>query len=106
MPNTNPQAILIANSKIRPSADRFGKAYNYVKALQAEATAENWLASYFPADSQLLVDGSETDGRTPITNQDVRDFVTLVGAFITFMEQSSNANRNLTLKIAVNPELL
>lgn len=103
MPNVSPQAILVANSKIRPAADKAGQLYNYYKALQAEAVAESWL-TLFPADSLTIADGSDTDGRTIITDTDVRNFITLAGAFITFMEQNSNANRDLALKIAVNPE--
>ena len=105
MPNTNPQAVRIANEKIRPSADRFGRLYNWLKALQAEATAESWL-TLFPADAEIIVDGAATDGRAMITNTDVRNFITLAGAYITFMEQAGNANRDLALKIAVNPEQL
>lgn len=103
MSNTNPQAIRIANEKIRVCADRLGQLYNLSKAYQAEATAENWSA-LFPNDAEVIVDGSATDGRGIITNADVSALITLVGAFITFMEASSSANRNLTLKIAVNPE--
>jgi hypothetical protein len=103
MANTSPQAVRIANEKIRPAADRFGQLYNYLKALQAEAAAESWL-TLFPNDSQLVVDGSAEDGRAPITNLDVRSFITLADAYITFMEQASNLNRDLVLKIAVNPE--
>jgi len=103
MPNTNPQAILVANSKVRPAADRFGQLYGFLKILQVEVAAENWLI-LFPADNEIVVDGSAVDGRTPITNNDVRAFITLAGAYLTFMEQSANANLNLTMKIAVNPE--
>ena len=105
MPNTNPQAVRIANEKVRRAADRFGQLYNFLKALQAEATAESWL-TLFPATADVVVDGSETDGRASITNTDVRSFITLASAYITFMEQSANANRDLTLRIAVNPEQL
>lgn len=103
--NVNPQAIRIANEKIRVAADRFGTLYNYLKALQAEAAAEAWL-TLFPATADLIADGSDVDGRAPITNQEVRSFITLAGSFVTFMEASSNANRDLALKIAVNPERL
>lgn len=103
MANTNPQAILIANTKIRPCADRIGRLYNLAKMLQAESAAEGWLAM-FPADSQTISDGSDIDGRTIITNTEVRGFITMMGTFITYMEQSANANRDLALKIAVNPE--
>jgi len=103
MPNTNPQAIRVANEKIRVAADKFGQLFNFMKALQAEAQAEGWVA-LFPNDAEPVVDGAVTDGRTVITNADVAAFITLAGAYITFMEQSANANRNLALKIAVNPE--
>ena len=103
MPNVNPQALRIANEKIRPAADRFGQLYNFLKALQAKAAADGWLA-LFPADSQTLTDGASVDGRTIITNAEVRQFITLANDYVTFMEQASNTNRNLALKIAVNPD--
>lgn len=103
MANTNPQAIRICNDKIRPLADKLGYLYNLSKALQAEAQAEGW-TSLFPADANIISDGADTDGRAVITNTDVNSFITVVGSLITFMEQNSNANRNLTLKIAVNPQ--
>lgn len=103
MPNTNPQAIKISNEKLRPLADRFGALYNLCKALAAESSAENWPA-LFPADGQTLSDGADVDGRAVITNTDLSNFMSMVGTYITYMEQTSNANRNLALKIAVNPE--
>lgn len=103
MPNTNVQAVRISNEKIRPLADRLGQIYNLLKAVQAEAAAEGWL-SMFPNDSEAIVDGSATDGRTPITNADVRSMLTGVGlGYITLLEQNSNAHLNNVLKIAVNP---
>lgn len=103
MPNANPQAILVANEKVRTLADLFGQFYNLCKIRQAEYQAENW-AALFPADAEVIVDGSSTDGRTQITNQDVRDFMAHVGTLITSIEASSNAMRNNVLKIAVHPE--
>lgn len=104
MPNTNPQAILIANSKIRPCADRFSQLYNLCKALQAEATAEGWAAMYGGGAGNQLMDGADLDGRTIITDADVSAFITDVSTFITNMEASSNAMRNRALKIAVNAQ--
>lgn len=103
MPNTNPQAIQVANEKIRPLADLFGQFYNRCKMAQAEHQAEDWLA-LFPNDADVVEDGSLTDGRTRITNADVRAFMTNVGAIISQMEASTNAVRNNVLKIAVHPE--
>jgi len=69
MPNSNPQAILIANSKIRPMADVLAGMFNMLKSAQIEYVAEGW-GALFPADNEILVDGSAEDGRTPITNND------------------------------------
>jgi hypothetical protein len=103
MPNSNPQAVRVANEKIRVAADRLGQFYNLSKALSAEGTAEGWL-TLFPNDVEVMVDGSATDGRTPITNADVRDIITMIQDLITWAEAASNARRNLMLKVAVNPE--
>lgn len=103
MPNTNPQAIRIVNEKLRPLADRAGQFFNLCKALQAEAAAEGWVA-LFPADGQTIMDGADVDGRAVITNTDIASFITFIAAQINAYEASSNVNRNLVLKIAVNPE--
>lgn len=103
MPNTNPQAIRVANEKLRPLADKFGQLFNLCKALQAEAIAEGWVAM-FPADAQTVEDGAAADGRAVITNAEFGTLITIVSSFITTMETNSNASRNNVLKIAVNPE--
>jgi hypothetical protein len=103
MANENPQAIRIANEKLRPAADRMGQLYNFAKSLQAEYVAEGW-PSLFPNDAELIVDGSASDGRTPITNADILAFMGHVNTFIVSMEASTMAMRNNVLKIAVNPE--
>jgi hypothetical protein len=103
MPNTSPQAIFVANNKLRPLADRFGQLYNLAKAIQAEASAEGW-SSLFPNDAEVIVDGAAEDGRTVITNADIFALIGVVSSFLSYMEATSNANRNLVLKIAVNPD--
>jgi len=105
MPNTNPQAIKIANEKIRPLCDRLSQLYNAIKSAQIEYTAENW-AALFPNDAEVIMDGSDVDGRTPIINSDVRSFMlTDAQAVLTQLEASSNAGRNRVFKIAPNPEI-
>ena len=103
MANTNVQAIRICNEKLRPLADRAGQFYNFCKALQAEALAEGW-AAMFPADGQTISDGADVDGRAIITNTDINSFITFIASQITAYEASSNVNRNLVMKIAVNPQ--
>jgi len=104
MANTNVQAIKIANEKIRPLADLFGQLYNRLKSAQIEYTAEGW-GALFPNDATVIGDGSDTDGRTPITNADVRSFMlTDATAFLNALEASTNAGRDRVFKIAPNPE--
>lgn len=101
MPNTDPQAIKISNERIRPIADLLAELYNAMKAAQISYTAEDWNTK-FPADNEVIVDGSAIDGRTPITNNDVRTFMlTDAVSIITSMETSANAMRNRVFKIAV-----
>lgn len=104
MPNSNPQAIVIANTKIRPLADRMARLYNAFKSAQIEFAAEGW-GTLFPNDSEVIVDGSAEDGRTPITNADVRAFMlTDAVAFLNALEASTNAGRDRVFKISPNPE--
>lgn len=104
MPNTNPQAVRVCNEKIRVLADRAGQFYNLCKAYQAEALAENWSAMFVGGAGNTIADGADVDGRGVITDADVTSFITFIGSQITAYEANSNANRNLALKIAVNPE--
>jgi len=104
MANTNVQAIKVANEKIRPLADLFGQLYNRLKSAQIEYTAEGW-STLFPNDTQTISDGSDVDGRTPITNADVRNFMlTDAVTFLNALEATANAGRDRVFKIAVNPE--
>jgi hypothetical protein len=109
VPNTNLQANKIANEKIRPLAELFAGLYNECKSAQIEHGAEGW-AALFPTTAgqgtEVLADGSDVDGRTPITNQDVTSFMTFVNSFLVSMEANSNAQRNNAFKIAVNPRRL
>lgn len=106
MPNTNPQAVTVANAKIRPLADIMAGLYNALKSAQIEYIAENWPA-LFPADTEVIVDGSATDGRTPITNSDVRNFMLNDAVqFLNFMEANTFASRDRVFKIAPNPAVM
>lgn len=104
MANTNPQAVLIANEKIRVLADLHAQLYNAYKSAQIEFAAEGW-GSLFPNDAEVIVDGSSSDGRTPITNAEVRAFMlTDAVGFIAALEANSNAGRDRVFKISVHPE--
>lgn len=102
MANTNPQAVKVANERIRPLADLFMQLYNRLKSAQIEYTAEGW-STLFPADTTLIGDGSDVDGRTPITNADVRNFMlTDAVGFLNLLEANTNVIRDRVAKISVN----
>lgn len=106
MPNSNPQAVRIANEKIRPLADQIAGIYNALKSAQIEFVAEGW-GTLFPNDAEVIVDGSAQDGRTPITNAEIRSFMlTDAAGLLTFMEANANVIRDRVFKIAPNPRSL
>lgn len=99
------QAVKIANERIRPAADRLGQTYFLCGMLLKLATAENWptLFSMFNA-KEPLPDGSDVDGRTPITPESVKALIVAMQAFTDFMDANGGPLRDLILSIAVNPE--
>lgn len=103
--NTNAQAIEICNQKIRVAAEKILGTYHFMKMLQMEYTAQNW-AALFPAGDPTgeIIDQSRVDGRPIITNGNVNDVITALGAFISWMEATSNQQRDRFLKVAPNPE--
>ena len=103
--NTNVQAVRVVNEKIRPSADLILQTYFFMKTMQAQYVAQDW-ATLFPAGDPTgeIIDGARIDGRKPITNSDVNDVVTALGAFLTFMEQNTSQQLNRFLTVSVNPE--
>lgn len=103
--NINVQAIRVSNEKIRPASDRILQTYFFMKSLQAEYVAQNW-ADLFPVGDPTgeIVDNSRVDGRPIITNADVNNVITALGAFLAFMEATSNQQLNRFLKVSVNPE--
>jgi hypothetical protein len=103
--NTDPTAVRVANEKIRPACDKLLQAYWFMKNLQAQYTAQQWAALFPSADpTGEVIDGARTDGRKVLTNADVNAAITALGAFITFMEATSNQQLNRFLLPSVNPE--
>lgn len=99
--NTNPEAIRFANTRLRVVADMLAQAYYASKAAQAEWYANN-LGALFPS-GDVVIDGSETDGRHPIDGNDAANLITRASELVTDYEASSNAKLNTILNVAVNP---
>ena len=105
MPNiTDVTAINFANTQVRVAADKTMQFYWWMKALKQEYLANPGLAAALPNDpTALLVDGSATDGRTPITGADVQLFLSNMNTLLVSLEANSAAILNSFAKIAVNP---
>ena len=103
MPNSDPQAVKVANEQLRPFADVALDFYTALKNGQALAVGQGWSALFPGGADTIIEDGSAIDGRTPITDADAAALITFLGTFITQFEANSFANRNLVAKIAVNP---
>jgi hypothetical protein len=99
--NVSPQAIKVANEFLRPASDTIAQTYWRFKRMLALDDAQGWLAM-FPADSGEVVDGSRTDGRRPVTNDDVRTVLSIMRAFVGFMETNTNQRLTQILKLSVN----
>lgn len=98
----SPLAISYSNTKIRPIADEFMKLYWRAKSASADWTAQS-LSALFPNDTSAVIDGSATDGRTPITGADVNVILAHMNTFIADLEATTNLKRNQIDKVAVNP---
>lgn len=99
---TNPEAVTFCNEKIRTMADLLARAYYLAKALKDEWYANN-MGTLFPTGEGPVVDGSATDGRHPISADDVTLIVTRCDELVADYEANSGAKLNTLLAVAVNP---
>lgn len=70
--NTNPNALAVANEKIRPLCRKLVAAKYLLAQVKEEFNAVGGL-SLFPNDAEVLADGAPDDGRSTLTNAEVRD---------------------------------
>ncbi len=98
--NSNAEAVKFANEKVRVAADTLKSAYLTAKAVVDEWTANN-LGTLFPL-ADTVVDGSATDGRHPVTGNDVTLIITLASALVADYEADANTKLNGILNVAVN----
>lgn len=101
MPNSNPQAVAFANGYARPVADTLVSAYLTAKRLVQVWNGQNVVA-VIPNDANVIVDGSASDGRVPITNAQVNVEIANAIAFIAFFEASASLILNQTLQVSVH----
>ncbi len=99
------RAVRVANEKIRPAADKLGQTYFFYTLLLKLAAAEDWPGLFGQFNEKNpLPDGSDVDGRNPITPESIKALIVAMQTFVDFMDANNGALRDLVLKIAVNPE--
>ena len=98
---TDPEAVRFSNEKVRTLADAATRYYYAALAFGNEWDATG-MGSKIPDTADGIVDGSATDGRTPITGANVNGLKTHVDAMVTDLEANSNTKLSILLAIEVN----
>jgi hypothetical protein len=83
----NPQVVLFANERVRTIADSLYSAYFRSKSI-LEDYASGQIGSLIDSAgaSELVADGSDSDGRTRITGGDIYNIITALEQFVNFIE--------------------
>lgn len=107
--NTNAQAIVFDNTRIRPMADLLNCAYQSAKSVVSQWNGQN-VVNVIPNDANLIQDGAtvasgSADGRPPITNAQATAIITRCQELINWMERgtldTSGTQNNATLNTVV-----
>ena len=98
---TNAEAVRFSNERIRVAANKLNAAYKCAREVQDEWYANN-MGTLFPTGEGPVVDGSVTDGRHPISADDVLLLITRLSELTTDYEANSNAKLNTILNVATN----
>lgn len=101
MPITNVQAVKFCNEQIRPAAEAILKAYYRAKEVRNKWYADN-MGAILPVGGGTVVDGSESDGRTPIVSDDAILVINRLEDLINDLEAGGNAKLNTLVKPSVN----
>lgn len=101
MPNTNPQAVAFANNKGRPMVDVILSSIETAREFDADYGALSG-DTLFPNDAELIEDGSLTDGRPRVENQQMRAFRTLCQSLLTWAATGNPTNETRLRRAAVN----
>lgn len=98
---TDPEAVRYANEVIRPLADK-ATAYYYAALAAINEWTATGMATKIPNTADVIVDGSATDGRSPITGAKVNGLIGHVGTMVADLEANTNQKLNVLLQIEVN----
>ena len=99
----NPEAVRFCNERVRTAADKLAQLYYTAKSVSQEWAANDLGSVIAYNNADLVVDGSATDGRHPISGIDVNNLVTRLTELVADMEANSSAKLNTVLAVTVHP---
>ena len=103
MPIDNPQAVRFCNEQVRILADTLLAAVRTAEAVREYYYAHPELGTLFYQNlSELVEDGSATDGRPRMTGNDVLALITRADELSADYRANSNDKLNTVLRAAVN----
>lgn len=100
----DPSVVKFSNEKVRPLADLVAGAFKEIQSFKDLWDAKG-IGSLVPDTSDLVDDGSATDGRTPITGHDLHQMKALADDLVA-MGVGENTKIPTVLKVSVNPRVL
>lgn len=104
MANTNPQAIKAVNERFRTFADSGAQFRNRTRIVLEKIEADG-VESLFTDDKDQIDDGSQTDGRSRLTNEDIKRLLDAMRQCDQFFTDHSDVF-NIILRASTNPDKL
>lgn len=101
MPITNAQIVNFSNQKARVFADSLEQTYQTAKRFQQEYEAIGGDAAIVDT-TDVIVDGSESDGRKTITARQARALKASADQIVTWFEAGTPSRISQIQKISVN----
>jgi len=107
--NSNQEVIQFSNEYLRVNSDSLAQVYYSSKNLVNQWNAQSMSAKITNSsdedigDAAYGTDGTDGDGRPPVTGEDAYAQYTRAVEFVTDMEANNNAKLNTILAYAVNP---
>lgn len=96
---SNPQAVRFVNEVVRPLANHWVSLYESVRRAKADWDTHG-LSALIPNTPDLFADGSDVDGRPPVTAAFVRSLLDRMFELQTDLEATGNAKLDTIRRIA------
>lgn len=105
MPNHNPQAIAAVNQRLRVWADFAARLRNRTRLSLDKIQADGIDSLFSGDDKDTIEDGSAEDGRSRLTNEDIKRLLDAMQRVDQFFADNPELTQ-IVLRVSVNPEQL